>query len=422
MSNDTKKMALPKLRFPEFQGVGEWEEKQLGKICQVNPTVANMPEIFVYVDLESVESGVLLQKKIISKKDSPSRAQRLLQNGDSIFQMVRPYQRNNYFFCNTDNIPYVASTGYAQLRAHESCEYLFQYLHHNDFVERVLAKCTGSSYPAINSSDLSRISVIIPSPAEQQKIAATLSSLDDLLTAQNAQLAALQAHKRGLMQALFPAEGETVPKLRFPEFQGVGEWEAERLGNLVEMKGRIGYRGYTVADIVEEGQGAISLSPGNISSEGSLSFNKCTFISWEKYDESPEIALSEGFTVLVKTGYSFGKAALTKNLPEKATINPQLVVLKPTRINSVFLYLLIRNSSVQKQINERISGGDIPSMSQDTISKFDVLVPSEAEQQKIADCLSSLDNRITAQSQKIEALKLHKKGLMQHLFPAAAEA
>src|SRR5690625_497766 len=115
-----------------------------------------------------------------------------------------------------------------------------------------------------------------------------------------------------------------IPELRFPEFVKDGEWRELLLGKLVEIKGRIGYRGYTTADIVKEGEGAISLSPSNFSINGSLDYSKCTYISWEKYNESPEIQLEEGQTVLVKTA-SVGKTAYVRNLPEKATINPQLV-------------------------------------------------------------------------------------------------
>ena len=123
-------MFIPKLRFPEFQDAKEWKGKRLEQICEVNPSIEKLPKRFVYIDLESVEDGVLLQKKIITLDGAPSRAQRLLKIGDVIFQIVRPYQKNNYFFQPLDDLDYVASTGYAQLRAHQSSMYLFQYLHH----------------------------------------------------------------------------------------------------------------------------------------------------------------------------------------------------------------------------------------------------------------------------------------------------
>lgn len=199
---------VPKLRFREFRDKEEWEVKKLSQVCEINPSGNALPESFVYIDLESVEAGRLLKKNKISREGAPSRAQRLLKCGDVIFQMVRPYQKNNYYFLPDDDLDYVASTGYAQLRAIESSRYLFQYLHNDRFVDRVLSKCTGSNYPAINSSSLSEILVEVPQPNEQQKIADCLTSIDELITAQAQKVDALKTHKKGLMQQLFPAVDE----------------------------------------------------------------------------------------------------------------------------------------------------------------------------------------------------------------------
>lgn len=209
-----------------------------------------------------------------------------------------------------------------------------------------------------------------------------------------------------------------VPELRFPEFENVGGWETDSLGNLVEIKGRIGYRGYTRKDIVEKGKGAITLSPSNFDENGKLNFEKCTYITWAKYYESPEIMLEEGQTVLVKTA-SVGKSAYVENLPEKVTVNPQIVVLKPKKIEPKFLAYTIFHNYVQTQIKSSIGAGAIPNMSQASISNFGILLPPDEEwleQQKIADCLSSLDALIAAHRDKLDALRAHKKGLMQNLF------
>lgn len=197
--------AVPKLRFPEFKDSGEWEVKKLKEVCYVNPTSGNLPANFVYIDLESVQEGELLQKKTINLSEAPSRAQRLLKNGDVLFQMVRPYQQNNFLFKTDNEFDYVASTGYAQLRAFESEIFLYQFLHNQLFLDDVLSNCTGSNYPAINSSALSEIVGYFPKLVEQQKIASCLSSLDELIAAQSKKIDSLRQHKKGLMQGLFPA-------------------------------------------------------------------------------------------------------------------------------------------------------------------------------------------------------------------------
>lgn len=211
-----------------------------------------------------------------------------------------------------------------------------------------------------------------------------------------------------------------LPKLRFPQFVNDGEWEERKLGEIATIKGRIGFRGYTTNDIVKKGEGAITLSPSNIDENGKLNFEKATYISWFKYEESPKIKLEEGQTVLVKTA-SVGKTAFIENLPEKTTVNPQIVVLKPTKeINPRLLSILIAHNSVQTQIKNNVGAGAIPNLSQESIARFVLSIPRLEEQKKIAECLSSLDDLISAENVKIDQLKHHKKGLMQALFPEMA--
>ena len=160
---------------------------------------------------------------------------------------------------------------------------------------------------------------------------------------------------------------------------------------------------------LKQGEAAISMSPSNIDENWNLNFEKSTYFIWDKYDKSQENILEDGFTVLVKIGSSYGKAAYIKNLIEKTTINPQLVVLKPKKIDSYFLFLLITNASIQKQIQETVVGDAKPTLSQDSISKFEVLVPKSKEQGKIAICHLTLNKWIISQTEKIEQSKLHKK-------------
>lgn len=219
------------------------------------------------------------------------------------------------------------------------------------------------------------------------------------------------------------SNNKLIPELRFPEFENEGEWNETILGSVVEMKGRIGYRGYTTEDIVDKGKGAITLSPSNFRENGQLNFDKCTYISWTKYLESPEIQLEEGQTVLVKTA-SVGKTAYVDKLPEKATVNPQIVVLKPKTIHNRFLSFTVLHQNTQTQIRNNVGAGAIPNISQEIISKIRILIPPDSErkeQQHIASCLSSLDEVISAHSQKLDLLKDHKKGLIQNLFPQEGE-
>lgn len=191
------------LRFKDDDGRNfpDWREREIKDIAEINPKSGALPEEFLYVDLESVEKGILLRETMVQKDAAPSRAQRLLRVNDVLFQMVRPYQRNNLLFQKTGD--YVASTGYAQLRAKENPSYLYHFLHLDSFISEVMNRCTGTSYPAINSNDLATILISLPTPMEQTKIANVLTAIDEKITNAQAQLAAAKQYKQGLLQQMF---------------------------------------------------------------------------------------------------------------------------------------------------------------------------------------------------------------------------
>ena len=178
------------------------------------------------------------------------------------------------------------------------------------------------------------------------------------------------------------------------------EWEVSKLEHYVDIFGRIGFRGYTTNDIVNEGEGAISYSPSNII-DYSVIDNNNTYISWSKYDESPEIQIKTGDVLYVKTGSSYGKTGIVNKLSNKATINPQLVVLKPKKNTDSRLINYFLNSSVGKEQSELIVGGStIPTITQESIKKMIFPKISFEEQQKIADFL----DKKTAQLNKVKNL------------------
>lgn len=198
-----QKLFSQKLRFAREDGTSfpDWEEKELRVVSIINPKSPNLPERFHYIDLESVNAGTLGAVSEIVATEAPSRAQRVLQRGDILFQTVRPYQRNNLYFDLAG--VYVGSTGYAQIRAKQNRHYLFQVLHTDQFVNRVLERCTGTGYPAINSNDLGKVTIPLPHADEQQKIADALSTMDTKVQAVADQVAKLQTFKKGLLQQMF---------------------------------------------------------------------------------------------------------------------------------------------------------------------------------------------------------------------------
>ena len=191
------------MRFPEFSG--EWEMVSLQDIATINPKSDPLQNTFIYIDLEAVEKGELRKIQEIMREEAPSRAQRVIDNNDILFQCVRPYQKNNYIhrILNTSNQQWVASTGYAQIRTTELPNYIYHLLNTDEFNRKVMVRCTGSSYPAINSEDLATIHLYYtPDKKEQLKISRLLDLLDKRIATQNKIIEKLQSLIKGLAVTL----------------------------------------------------------------------------------------------------------------------------------------------------------------------------------------------------------------------------
>ena len=193
-------------------------------------------------------------------------------------------------------------------------------------------------------------------------------------------------------------------------------WVVSELGDICQIFGRIGFRGYTVDDIVREGDGAISISPSNIQDD-KTDFSKCTYISWKKWEESPEIKIEDGDIILVKTGSTVGKVAIVQHLPERATVNPQIVVLKNVTISKPFLAYSMCFKVIQSQLSAAVVGGALPTLSQRQVAKFRFPRPrSKAEQEAIAEALGDADSFIESLGQLLAKKRDLKQGAMQELL------
>lgn len=175
-----------------------------------------------------------------------------------------------------------------------------------------------------------------------------------------------------------------------------------RLKYVVDIFGRIGFRGYTEQDLVDENEGAITLSPSNIQNM-KMDYSKCSFLTWQKYYESPEIKIKNGDVLFVKTGSTYGKVGYVENLPMEATINPQLVVFKNISMNSKLLFYMLQMSFVKDQCELAVVGGTIPTMSQVKIGNIYIPFPSLVEQQRIAEFLDRECGKIDGLKADIQA-------------------
>ena len=374
---------VPKRRFKEFTNTGTWEERKLKDIAQFNLKTV-LPDEFEYVDLESVVGTEMISHRTESKDQAPSRAQRLAQKGDVFYQTVRPYQMNNYLYdLPYDN--YVFSTGYAQMRPNIDSYFLLNSVQNKQFVQHVLDRSTGTSYPAINSSDLSNIEIHVPSKlSEQQKIGAFFQSIDDTITLHQRKLDLVKETKKGFLQKMFPKNGEKVPEIRFPGF--TEDWEERKLGEVVDVKSGRDYK---------------HLNTGNIPVYGTGGYMLCVDQALSYEDDAIGIGR---------------KGTIDKPYLLKApfwTVDTLFYAL-PLCMNDLnFIYTLFQN--VNWKIYDESTG--VPSLSKNVINKVVARIPSSLEeQQKIGSFFKQLDDTITLHQRKLDLLKETKKGFLQKMF------
>ena len=205
------------------------------------------------------------------------------------------------------------------------------------------------------------------------------------------------------------------PQLRFEGF--TDDWELRKLGDEVKINGRIGFRGYTQADIVTKETGVLAYSPTNIVNNRLYRKRSDTYITKQKYRESPEIMVKNSDILFVKTGSTLGKSALVQSINYHATVNPQIVIIRSNELDEYFLSVILTSYNILKRINTIKIGGAIPTMTETELKKFPIQVPKSTEQKKIGSFFKQLDNTIALHQRKLDLLKEQKKGYLQKMFP-----
>jgi type I restriction enzyme S subunit len=259
---------------------------------------------------------------------------------------------------------------------------------------------TGIGAGKIEMDTLADLPIYLPSEAEQQKIADCLTSLDEVIAAQGRKVEALKAHKRGLMQQLFPREGETVPRLRFPEFRDGPEWEERDVGDVFRVT-----RGDVLAMPLVMDQRS-SEAPYPVYSSQTKNQGLAGYYSKFLYEDA--ITWTTDGANAGEVNYRVGKFYCT---------NVCGVLLNSEGYANLCIAALLNTVT-----RSHVSYVGNPKLMNGVMSKITIPLPSIAEQQRIADCLSSLDTRIATESNQLDALKTHKQGLMQQLFPSPVEA
>lgn len=260
-----------------------------------------------------------------------------------------------------------------------------------------------SAQPVISGDTLQKLRFPVPSLSEQQAIAdyldETCSKIDEIIAEAKASIDEYKELKQSIIDYIL--SNDAYPRIR--------------IKYVASIYGRIGFRGYTTGDMVNEGEGAITLSPSNLEN-GLMKYTRCSYISWEKYNESPEIMIKLNDVLMVKTGSSYGKVALVDVLPLEATINPQLIVFKNIKGDNKYFSYCMQSTMVQNQIAHIVSGGTIPTLSQEKIKNMKIYYPPLSEQIEIVKYLdrktAEIDSLISEKQSLIADLEAYKKSLI----------
>jgi len=299
--------------------------------------------------------------------------------------------------------------------------YLFYWLELN--YERIRGLAGTESRDGLNLGILGDIYCPVPSMQDQIQIALFLDHqcniIEELIQKKERQVNLLQQLREATINEVVSMG--LNPKVKFKN-SGIewlekipSHWEILKIKNIATAYGRIGYRGYTTEDIVGENEGAVTISPSNIAGDF-MSFENCTYIKWEKYDESPEIQIYNNDILMVKTGSTYGKTGIVKNLSKKATINPQLLVFKNIKINPDYLFNLLRTPLIKNQVETCVIGSTIPTISQSKILNFQIVLPPINEIEEIMLFIRATTSQIDSISslikQQIDNLKEYRQSLI----------
>jgi type I restriction enzyme S subunit len=445
MKQKSKQTPTPKLRFPEFRDGPEWEERRFCDLYRFKPTNslsrdklnydAGDVKIIHYGDIhvrfperfevDKLRVPFVNLSESLGKIDSDSYC----REGDIIFADASEDLAD---IGKSIEIVALANTlllsGTHTILARQKAlrlivgfgAYLFRSTRIRDQIKR---EAQGSKVFGISPSRLSKISVCLPPEhTEQKKIADCLSSLDEVIAAQAQKVEALSTHKHGLMQRLFPRKGETLPRLRFPEYRDSPAWERYELSSLTTKIGSgITPRG---GDHNYQPSGRPFVRSQNVG-WGVLLLDDVAHIDQKTHCTFASTEIAHSDVLLNITGASIGRSAVADARVVGGNVNQHVCVIRAKNdvLNPAFLNQFLMSDLGQTQIDSFQAGGNRQGLNFAQIRSFLIpLPPTEGEQKQIADLLTTLDVRIAAQIEIVRHLKTQKAGLMQQLFPSPEDS
>jgi type I restriction enzyme S subunit len=430
---EPKPALMPTLRFPEFQKESGWKETVLSIVLTEHEEKNDGKS---EVHSVSVHKGVINQVEHLGRSFAAAdRSNYNLAKPHDIIYTKSPTGDFPFGIVKQNRLPYnvIVSPLYgvfSPVNRHLGYildAYFESPIRTNNYLAPITQKGAKNTIQISNDTFLSKGLYLPPSEAEHKKIAECLSTLDELIGAESQKLDALKAHKKGLMQQLFPREGETLPRLRFPEFHSAPEWNVPTIQKLIDENHIIGHldgnHGELYPRAEEFSNSGIPYITANDFADGFVSFDRCRFLPEERALQFRKGVAKDG-DVLFAHNATVGPVA-------KLSTDLKFVILSTTAtyfrcdpkfLSADFLKAALTSPAFVSQYSRvmaQSTRNQVPITAQ---RKFFLQIPQPPEQHRIATCLSPLDDLIAAQSDRLSALQTHKQGLLQQLFPAPADA
>jgi type I restriction enzyme S subunit len=413
-----QKNLVPKMRFPEFRRAEGWEEKALGSVCNSfsggTPNTSK-PEYYGG-DIPFIRSAEIARDStelFLTREGLANSSAKMVIAGNILVAL---------YGANSGDVAIAKIDGAINqailcLKSEESNAFIYQFLSFKK--DWIVATYIQGGQGNLSGEIVKSIAVAFPSLTEQQKIADCLSSLDELIAAQAHKVEALKTHKKGLMQQLFPREGETQPRLRFPEFRSAVDWEK---GKLITLSSEPLSNG-VFNDPKKAGAGYKLINVSDMYIETTIDENRLSLLEISQSEfEGNQVFTGDIFftrSSLVKSGIAVSNIYLGSS--SDVTYDGHLIRFRAniSKVIPLFAHYLFKTLLIRAQLIARGKTATMTTIGQADVASVTLFYPKPDEQQRIADCLTSLDDLIVAATREIDNLKTHKKGLMQQLFPLA---
>ena len=414
---------VPKLRFPEFQDADGWKEISFQRLARPVTDRATTGDADNVLSL-SGEHGLVLQSDYFGKKIAGDSTDRYLKiRKDDFVYNDRTTKASSFgTIKRLSNYPGgIVSPIYKCFRFQPSenpvfWEWYFESGSHDPALGGLVNEGARAGRFNISVTQFLSTNAWRPDVPEQQKIADCLASADALFDAQRRKVEALKAHKKGLMQKFFPQEGETQPRLRFPEFRDAGDWDSTILGRLSDVV-RGGSPRPIDGFITNASDGLNWLKIGDVDKDSKFVTKTADKVRRDALSKTRVVNPGD---LILSNSMSFGRPFI---LQISTCIHDGWIAVRriDEKIIRDFLYYLILSPGSQDYFVGNAAGGGVQNLNADIIKFLPIQFPCRAEQERIAGVLASLDDLIAAEKRKLDTLRTHRNGLMQQLFPSVGE-